>query len=80
MGRIQPDKRRQAEYGSLTDSDDQRLRALGLTFEAALALYNDSRESDFTALCTDDSLRRRVAAFVAVGNLVSGAVGDRAAR
>ena len=56
----------------LTDSDDERLRALGLTLEAVLAVNDDSKESGFTALFAADSLRRRAAAFVAVGNLMSG--------
>jgi hypothetical protein len=62
------------------DSDDESLRALGLVLDAVLALNNDSNESVFTAQFASDSLRRRAAAFVAVGYVVSVTVGDRAGR
>jgi hypothetical protein len=64
----------------LSASGEERLRALGLTLEAVLALNDDTREADFSALFAEDALRRRVAAFVAVGNLSVDTVGDRAGR
>ena len=64
----------------LADSDDESLRALGLTLEAVLALNDDSKEPGFTALFAGDSLRRRVAGFVAAENLTSGTVSERAGR
>lgn len=64
----------------LTGSDDESLRALGLAIEAVLALTNDTREPGFIAPFAGDSLRRRVAAFVAADSLTSGTVGDRAGR
>jgi hypothetical protein len=64
----------------LTDSDDDRLRALGLELEAGLALNDEAREPAFSASFAEDILRRRVAVFVAVGNLSSDTVGERAGR
>lgn len=64
----------------LAGSDDESLRALGLTLEAVVALNDDSREPGFTALFAGDSLRRRVAAFVAAESLTSGTMGQRAGR
>lgn len=64
----------------LTGSNDDTLRALGLAMEAGLALHDQARESSFSSAFPDDVLRRRVAAFVAAGNLTADTVGARAAR
>jgi len=64
---------------ALVSSDDDGLRALGLTYRAARSLGDETEARSFLDLATDDVLARRICAFVATRNLKSDRIGDTAA-